>query len=285
MNNIVIDLHSHSTISDGLLSPRELINHAHNKNVNVLALTDHDDIAGLAEAKKEAERVKMTFINGVEISVTWRKRTLHIVGLRFDSSNENLKKNLSLIRKGRNTRAQKMAHSLGLAGIGNAYEGAKKYARSGTLGRIHFARFIVEQGYAKDIKSVFKKYLTQGKPGFVEHEWASLGDAVQWINDAGGSAVIAHPGRYDMGSKLYPVLFDEFKELGGAAIEVISGSQDPSQTKYFSEYASKYDLLASCGSDFHGPGISFREMGKYQPMPPAVTPVWRDWHEVHASFK
>ena len=161
MNNIVIDLHSHSTISDGILSPTELVNHAHTKKVKVLALTDHDDIAGLVEAKKEAQRLNMIFVNGVEISVTWRKRTIHIVGLHFDSNDKNLDKNLSLIRSGRNERAKKMAHGLGLAGIDNAFDGAKNYAQAGTLGRIHFARYIVERGFAKDIKSVFKKYLTQ----------------------------------------------------------------------------------------------------------------------------
>ena len=285
MNNIVIDLHSHSTISDGILSPTELVNHAHTKKVKVLALTDHDDIAGLVEAKKEAQRLNMIFVNGVEISVTWRKRTVHIVGLHFDSNDKNLDKNLSLIRSGRNERAKKMAHGLGLAGIDNAFDGAKNYAQAGTLGRIHFARYIVERGFAKDIKSVFKKYLTQGKPGYVEHEWAQLKDAVKWINDAGGVAVIAHPGRYDMGTKLYPSLFAEFQECGGTGVEIISGSQDLSQTKYFTNLANEFGLLASCGSDFHGPGISFREMGQNRPLPSDCIPVWHNWHELHESIQ
>jgi predicted metal-dependent phosphoesterase TrpH len=246
--------------------------------VNVLALTDHDDIAGLDEARQKASQMNMIFINGVEISVTWQKRTVHIVGLNFEANNQNLKSHLETIRQGRDDRAKRMSHALGLAGIEYAYEGAMKYAQSGILGRIHFARYIVEKGFAKDIKSVFKKYLTQGKPGYVEHEWASLEDAVGWIRDAGGAAVIAHPGRYDMGNKLYPRLMSDFKAAGGVGIEVVSGSQDPSQSHFFADMADQYDLLASCGSDFHGPGISHREMGRLFQFPNQCQPIWMDWH-------
>lgn len=276
--NLIVDLHCHSTISDGLLSPAQLVHHAYEKGVNVLALTDHDDIAGLDEARQKASQMNMIFINGVEISVTWQKRTVHIVGLNFEANNQNLKSHLEMIRQGRDDRAKRMSHALGLAGIEQAYEGAMKYAQSGILGRIHFARYIVEKGFAKDIKSVFKKYLTQGKPGYVEHEWASLEDAVGWIRDAGGAAVIAHPGRYDMGNKLYPQLMSDFKAAGGVGIEVVSGSQDPSQSHFFADMADQYDLLASCGSDFHGPGISHREMGRLFQFPNQCQPIWMDWH-------
>ena len=275
-----IDLHSHSTISDGVLTPAELVSHASEKDVQVLALTDHDDIAGLKEAKLMASKLNIIFINGVEISVTWRKRTLHIVGLNFDESNINLINGLKQIRLGREKRAEGMAHSLGMASIFNALEGAKKFTKHGTIGRIHFAQFLVSQGYAKDIKQAFKKFLTPGKPGYVDHEWALLEDAVSWITDAGGDAVIAHPGRYDMGKKLYPSLLADFKSFGGTGIEVVSGSQDPSQSSYFAKLAKEYDLFASCGSDFHGPGISHRAVGFARELPEQCKPIWSKWPNV-----
>ena len=168
-----IDLHSHSTISDGILTPSELVSYASERNVQILALTDHDDIAGLNEARLMAQKLNIIFINGVEVSVTWRKRTLHIIGLNFDESNTNLINGLKQIRIGREKRAEGMAHSLGMASIFNALEGAKKFTKHSTIGRIHFAQFLVSQGHAKDIKQVFKKFLTPGKPGYVDHEWAS----------------------------------------------------------------------------------------------------------------
>ena len=226
----IIDLHCHSTISDGLFSPEELVKYAHSKDVQVLALTDHDDIDGLDRAREKASSLGMTFINGVEISVTWQKRTLHIVGLNFDHHNEALATNLTKIRKGRDARAIKIAHGLGMAGVMGALEGARSYCKDGSVGRIHFAQYLAEKGHAKDVKSVFKKFLTPGKPGYVEHVWANLTEAVAWITGAGGVAVIAHPGRYDMGKKLYPKLMNDFKLAGGEAIEVVSGSQDPSQS-------------------------------------------------------
>lgn len=284
MKNPIIDLHCHSTISDGLLTPTELVNYAKECHVKVMALTDHDDIAGLDEARLAAKDSGIVFINGVEISVTWNKRTLHIVGLNFDKENDNLVNGLKEIRVGRDLRAKKMAHSLGMAGIMNAYEGARSYAKNSTIGRIHFAQFIVEKGHAKDIKSVFKKYLTPGKPGFFDHQWVTLEEAVTWITMAGGDAVIAHPGRYDMGNKLYPKLFSEFRDFGGSGVEVISGSQDPSQTNYFCKLANDYNLLGSCGSDFHGHGISHRAMGSVNIIPELCQPIWSKWHHLIESI-
>ena len=280
MINPNIDLHSHSTISDGLLTPAELVTYASQKQVQVLALTDHDDIAGLKEARLMSNKFDIIFINGVEISVTWRKRTIHIVGLNFDESNSFLINGLKKIRKGREGRAKKIAHSLGMAGIFNSLDGAKKYAKHSTIGRIHFAQFLVSNGHAKDIKQVFKKFLTPGKPGYVNHEWASLENAVSWINGAGGDAVIAHPGRYDLGKKLYPVLLSDFKNFGGTGIEVMSGSQDPSQSKYFAKLANQFDLFASCGSDFHGPGISHRSIGFVKDLPDECKPIWTKWPNI-----
>ena len=284
MNIPIIDLHCHSNVSDGLLSPAELIALAAENNVQAIALTDHDDIAGLKEAEIEADRLNIIFINGVEISVTWNKRTLHIVGLNFDKENKQLFKGLKKIRDGRLDRAQLMASGLGMTGIPGALNGAKSYAKNSTIGRIHFAQFLVAQGYAKNIGAVFKKFLTPGKPGYVEHEWISLEESIQLINDAGGDAIIAHPGRYDMGGKLYPKLFQEFKDLGGAGVEVMSGSQDPSQTNYFLKLANNFDLLSSCGSDFHGKGISHRALGNIRELPNEAIPIWTKWDRFEKIF-
>jgi 3',5'-nucleoside bisphosphate phosphatase len=277
MNIPNIDLHCHSTISDGLLSPRSLVSFAAEKNVSVLALTDHDDIAGLEQAKIHADKLNIVFINGVEISVTWNKRTLHILGLNFDASNQELISGLRGIREGRLKRAEKMADSLGMAGIHGSLEGAKSYVHSSTIGRIHFAQFLVAKGYAKDIKTVFKKFLTKGKPGYVEHEWASLEESLGWIKNAGGDAVLAHPGRYDLGKKLLPKLMEDFKSYGGVGIEVSSGSQDPSQSNFFAKLANDYGFLASCGSDFHGVGISHRALGGIKTLPDECIPIWSKW--------
>lgn len=284
MNIPIIDLHCHSNVSDGLLSPAELMSHAAENNVQAIALTDHDDIAGLSEASITAKSLNIIFINGVEISVTWKKRTLHIVGLNFDKDNKLLFQGLKKIRDGRYKRAQLMADGLGMAGIQGAMDGAKSYAKNSTIGRIHFAQFLVAQGYAKDISAVFKKFLTHGKPGYVDHEWISLEESIRLINGAGGDAIIAHPGRYDMGNKLYPKLFQEFKDLGGTGVEVMSGSQDPSQANYFSKLAANYNLFSSCGSDFHGKGISHRALGNVRSLPNDSIPIWTKWDQIKKLF-
>jgi len=284
MNIPIIDLHCHSNVSDGLLSPAELMSHAAENNVQAIALTDHDDIAGLSEASITAKSLNIIFINGVEISVTWKKRTLHIVGLNFDKDNKLLFQGLKKIRDGRYKRAQLMADGLGMAGIQGAMDGAKSYAKNSTIGRIHFAQFLVAQGYAKDISTVFKKFLTPGKPGYVDHEWISLEESIRLINGAGGDAIIAHPGRYDMGNKLYPKLFQEFKDLGGTGVEVMSGSQDPLQANYFSKLAANYNLFSSCGSDFHGKGISHRALGNVRSLPNDSIPIWTKWDQIKKLF-
>ncbi|MEY3087964.1 MAG: hypothetical protein RLZZ250_296, partial [Pseudomonadota bacterium] len=211
----MIDLHSHSTISDGLLTPSGLVQHAHSKGIKVLALTDHDDVEGLKEAASEANLLGMHLVHGVEISVTWKRNTIHIVGLNVDSQNKTLLQGLSSIREGRFERAKQMAHSLDQIGIKGSLEGALKYAKSGILGRTHFARFLVETGHAKDVKTVFKNYLVKGRPGFIEHTWTSLENALSWIHGSGGIAAIAHPARYDLGKNNLLAFLNEFKELGG----------------------------------------------------------------------
>lgn len=277
---LTIDLHTHSNISDGLLSPAELVEHAAMHRVNVLALTDHDDTSGLEIAEAEAQRWNIQFIKGVEISVTWKKRTIHVVGLKIDPEYPPLKQGLNRLREGRHTRAAGMAAGLEKVGIMGSLEGAYEYAKEGIISRMHFARFLVSQGIAKDNKSVFKRYLVKGKPGYFEHEWASLQEAVSWIVGSGGVAVIAHPGRYELGRTNMLLLLEEFRALGGTAIEVVTGSHTVAQYVEYAKYARLFGLKASLGSDYHGKGISFMEMGRLQTLPANCVPVWQDWPEV-----
>jgi 3',5'-nucleoside bisphosphate phosphatase len=277
------DLHCHSTVSDGLLSPTDLVARAAERGVKFLALTDHDDLSGLAEAASAAAQHGMQFINGVEISVTWRSYTLHIIGLRIDPAYKPLAEGLRNIRSGRGARAQLMAESLAKSGISGSLAGAYQYAdNDGIIGRTHFARFLVERGYCKDVRSVFKNYLVKDKPGYVPHQWASLPDAVSWICGSGGVAVLAHPGRYTvarkgMGQKTLRELLREFIDLGGQGIEVVCGSHTPEQYAEFARYANEFNLLASCGSDFHGPGESYRDLGRLPDFPLDCRPVWLAW--------
>jgi len=282
------DLHCHSTVSDGLLSPTGLVAHAAERGVKVLALTDHDDMDGLDEARAAAAQHGMQFINGVEISVTWRNNvTVHLVGLNIDPAYPPLAAGVASVRQGRVERARKMADSLAAAGIGGVLEGAYQYAGNPEMiGRTHFARYMVESGHAKDVSSVFKHYLVKGKPGFVPHEWAALTDAVGWIVGSGGIAVLAHPGRYTVGRKVMgkPTmreLLQEFIGLGGRGIEVVSGSHTPQQVAEAARYAVEFGLLASCGSDYHGPGESYRDMGQLPDFPLGCRPVWEAWETRH----
>ena len=274
-----IDLHCHSTVSDGLLSPADLVAHAAKSGVKVLALTDHDDVSGLAAARQAATEHGIHFVNGVEISATWKKRTLHIVGLKFDAENVALKTALDKVRIDRDERAKEMAVGLAKAGIGGAYEGAKAIAKQSILTRSHFAQFLAKNGHAKDVKSVFKKFLVKGKPGFVDSQWMDLESAVGLIVGAGGQAVIAHPGRYDLGMVNMYLLMHEFRMLGGTAIEVVTGSHQPPQYQQFATIAHRFSLKASLGSDYHGAGLSYMGMGQVPELPAGCVPVWDDWPE------
>lgn len=283
------DLHCHSNVSDGLLTPTDLVARAAERGVKILALTDHDDLGGLTEASRAALQFEMQLINGVEISVSWRSHTVHIVGLHINPEDAVLQAGLYSIREGRGARAKLMAESLARSGIGGALEGAYRYAANpGIIGRTHFARFLVESGHAKDVRSVFKNYLVKGKPGYVPHQWANLADAIQWINGSGGVAVIAHPGRYTAGRKpmgrtTLRELLAEFVELGGRALEVVSGSHTPPQYAEFARYATEFGLLSSCGSDFHGPGESYRDLGRLPDLPLECKPVWQAWENIPVS--
>jgi predicted metal-dependent phosphoesterase TrpH len=269
------DLHSHSTCSDGLLSPAELVERAVQRGVDVLALTDHDEIKGLAEARTAADHWGLRLVDGVEISVLWDDVTLHIVGLNIDTGHAPLVDGLAAIRNGREQRAQRMAESLAKAGIEGSLEGARRYAKNPELvSRSHFARYLVETGHARDTNAVFRHFLTPGKPGYVPHQWAKLGDALQWINGCGGTAVLAHPGRYDLGEAKCERLLGEFITLGGAAVEVVTGSHAPSEFVTWARYAKNFKLLASAGSDFHGPGEGYRDIGNVPALPSGCNPVW-----------
>lgn len=273
-----IDLHCHSTASDGLLTPAQLVEHAASLGVEVLALTDHDEVSGLDEARRTAAANGVMFVNGVEISASWRGQTLHIVGLGIDPDHPQLASGLISIRDGRTVRARNIAAQLDKFGIHDSFEGACRNAGEGHLiGRMHFARFLVEQGYARDVKTVFRHYLVKGKPGYTPHHWPSLSDAVGWIRDSGGRAVIAHPGRYKVSKDVLEELLLEFRTLGGEAIEVVTSSHTPEQSLLFARHSQRLGLLASRGSDFHGPGESYFDLGRMPCLPENCTPVWHDW--------
>ena len=280
-----VDLHSHSIASDGLLTSEEVAARAQAGGVDVWALTDHDEVKGLPAARAAAEALGMRFVNGVEISVTWRPEpahkgtTIHMVGLQIDPANPTLLAGLRQIRSGRDDRAARMALDLEIAGVRGALEGAKKFAvNPELLSRTHFARFLVEAGKARNTHQVFGQFLTEGKPGYVPHQWATLEDAMFWIQAAGGIPVVAHPGRYKLSAPQLAQFFDEFKDLGGAAIEVMTGSHTTDQYNHFAEIARCYGFMASRGSDYHGPGESRVEPGQLPALPADLTPVWHDWY-------
>jgi hypothetical protein len=271
------DLHSHSTASDGTLSPRELVTRAAKAGVRVLALTDHDTTAGIGEAQSAASACGLGLVPGVEISVTWNKHTIHIVGLNVDPDNRALQQGLRELRAFRDWRAEAIAERLEQAGISGAYQGALAHSNGTLVSRTHFARYLVEQGLAADERKVFKHYLVKGKPGFVPGRWAELGQALEWIHGAGGVAVVAHPARYRMTRSKLRRLFAEFVELKGEAIEVVSGSHNRGDYFTMAKHASDFGLMASAGSDFHSPDNPWIELGRLPRLPENCRPLWSDW--------
>lgn len=272
------DLHCHSTCSDGLLAPGEVVARAAARGVNVLALTDHDDVAGIADARSAADAAGITLVAGAELSVSWEGHTIHVVGLHIDPASPGLVRGLAGIRDGRNSRARRMGEALAAAGIPDAYAGAMRYVTSPALvSRTHFARFLVERGYVKEVKDVFDHYLVPGKPGYVPHPWAQLAEAVAWIHEAGGQAVLAHPGRYKVNSADLRHLITAFRDCGGDGIEVLSSSHTRAQFEQFATLARVHGLLASCGSDFHAPGESWLDLGGLPALPEGITAVWTRW--------
>ncbi len=269
------DLHCHSVVSDGTLTPEALAARAKTNGVQLWALTDHDEIGGQDRAMAAAKAEGMKYLTGVEISITFAGKTIHIVGLGFDHNNEALVQGLRNTRGGRSERAKEMSDGLAKVGIVGAYEGSLKYVGNPELiSRTHFARFLVETGVCKDTSEVFRKYLTENKPGFVPHRWASLENAVTWITGAGGLAVIAHPARYGLTANEEFALFTEFKNHGGRGVEVITGSHSSADALQYAETALEFELAASRGSDFHSPEESHTDLGTLPWLPGQLTPVW-----------
>jgi 3',5'-nucleoside bisphosphate phosphatase len=269
------DLHCHSVVSDGTLTPEQLAARAAANGVELWSLTDHDEVGGQQRALAAAKEHGMKYLTGTEISVTFAGETVHIVGLGFDAEDEALRAGLRATRCGRGNRALEMSEQLAGVGIHGAYEGALKYVGNPELiSRTHFARFLVETGVCRDTGEVFRRYLTEGNPGFVPHRWASLKDAVRWITAAGGAAVIAHPARYRFTSNEEYALFTEFKAHGGRGVEVVTGSHSAAEYVRYGETAREFGLAASRGSDFHSPGESHTDLGQLPFLSGELMPVW-----------
>lgn len=276
MNTANFDFHCHSSISDGLLSPADVARRAAGNGVTCWALTDHDDLGGLEPAARVAAECGMDFVNGVEISIEWKSIPVHIVGLGFDLQGPALGAGLAELRHGRIERAQRMSAALAAIGIEGTFDGAMRYAENTNLiSRAHFARYLVEIGICKDVASVFHNYLTPGKPGYVDHRWATLEQSVSWITAAGGVAVVAHPGRYRFSGGEMRAFLGEFQQLGGQAIEVVCGSHGNDHVLHFARQARYFGFHASRGSDFHGPEESYVDLGKLPALPEDLKPVWR----------
>jgi predicted metal-dependent phosphoesterase TrpH len=270
------DLHCHSVVSDGTLEPEALAARAKANGVELWALTDHDEIGGQQRAHDAALALDLPWLSGTEISVTFAGITVHIVGLGFDLDDAALVAGLAATRGGRRERAIEMSQGLAKVGIQRAYEGALKHVGNPELiSRTHFARHLVETGVCADTQDVFRRYLVEGKPGFVPHRWATLGNAVRWITQAGGLAVIAHPGRYKFTPTEEYALFTEFKAHGGLGVEVVTGSHGTADYVKYTDMTLEFDLLASRGSDFHSPGESHTDLGRLPELPGQLTPVWQ----------
>lgn len=268
------DLHSHSTASDGTLSPAELVARAAKSGVEVLALTDHDTTAGLAEAHTEADKRGVQLVNGVEISVTWRRQTIHVVGLNIDPAYAPLQHGLAALCSFRDWRAEEIARRLHREGIEGALAGARALARGAIISRTHFAHFLVAQGRAATLRDVFRHYLVRNKPGHVSGQWAELEQVLSWVRGAGGQAVIAHPARYNLSATKMRTLIGEFRECGGEGFEVVSGSHNRNDCYAMAGHAERFALYASCGSDYHGPENPWVKLGRLMDFPPGCQPIW-----------
>lgn len=272
------DLHSHTFYSDGSLSPQELVMRAHMQQLDELAITDHDSVMGLAEAfvQQRGETRALSIIPGIELSTAWHGFDIHIVGLNIRWQDAQLAERLHIQQQARTSRAERIGDKLAKAGMVNAYEDAVKLAGKGQVTRAHFARALVNSSQVASFDTAFRKYLGKGKRAHVTPKWISIAQAVTWINDAGGIAVLAHPGRYDLSAKWLRRLLVEFKQAGGRAMEVIYPGLSPALKQQMVAYATEYELLASTGSDFHSPG-RWCELGRHLALPDGVIPVWQVW--------
>lgn len=287
----IYDLHCHSNLSDGILSPEALVSRAKTQKVTTLSLTDHDTLAGVQRAQAQSLIEGIEFIPGIEFSSLWAGRGVHIVGLNIDPSAKSIVDAVFHQRKVRMDRAVEIGLRLENHGIESAYIGAKRIAdadrgtdlvsditaEDGVLGRPHFAKYLVQEGYVSNMNQAFKRYLGAGKPGDIKQVWPEIGDVVEWINGSGGCAVLAHPLKYKMTRTKLRALVSDFADVGGGALELISGKQPPGQAEDMAKIAIKYDLKGSCGSDFHVPGQAWQELGAFGQMPRSVEPVWSEW--------
>lgn len=283
MSGLQFDLHTHSTASDGSLAPAELVRRAAACGIGVLALTDHDQTAGLSEAARAAREADIKFVPGIELSVTWSHQTFHIVGLGIDPGCASLQAGIERISAFRLWRAEEIDRRLAKKGIHGALDGARGYAKGAILSRTHFAHYLVAQGHARDLRQVFKRFLVRNKPGYVPGEWASLEDGLAWIREAGGLAVIAHPARYKISATRLRQLLGEFRELGGVGLEVVSGSHSRDDIMSMANLCRRFELAASAGSDYHGPENPYLGLGRLPSLPAACQPVWEhpDWCAAH----
>lgn len=275
---LIYDLHTHSNASDGILSPAALVSRAKARGVTHLALTDHDTVQGLQSARSQAQLEGLVLLNGVEFSCLWSGRGIHVVGLNIDPESPALHAALQAQHQARTDRAEEIGTKLARLGVPGAYEGARALAGDGIIGRPHFARYMVNQGYSANINSAFKQYLGAGRPGDVKQRWPEISTMVSAIAASGGVAVLAHPFKYDLTLTKLRSLVSAFKDAGGQAIEVVSGQQTANETQTLAELTRLFDLHASCGSDFHMPDQPWQELGCFTPLPQACRPVWQLWH-------
>ena len=272
-----IDLHNHSYYSDGVLSPSEIVLLAKEQGCDVFALTDHDTTNGLLEAQQKADEIGLQLVHGVEVSAMWSNMTVHIVGLGVDIDNEVLRQGLQRHQDFRQIRAEKMARGLGGAGVFNALEKVNIVAKKGMITRTHFAQMLVQEGVCKDMRSVFKRFLTGKKPGGVGGKWAEFDEVIEWIHAAGGKAVLAHPLRYRMTNTKIKRLLSHLSGAGLDGVEVVTGSSSSDEITLVSQWAKEFGLLASIGSDYHGWPNQRVRIGHLQDMPNVNETIWKDW--------
>ncbi len=268
------DLHCHSTASDGSLSPKEVVERAHQQGVTSLALTDHDTINGQQEAAESAVANNINYIPGIEISTTWENKCFHILGLNIDPQNATLNSNIKSLQLLRTERAKKIALKLEKRRVPNAYEAVVTMANGGMITRAHFAKFLLENSYVSTQQQAFDRYLGKGKTAFVSTIWADLHDVIHWINQAGGVAVVAHPLRYKLTASWMRRFLSAFKDAGGQGIEIITGRSSADEIRKSITFAHQYQLAASVGSDFHTPENQWVELGRLAPLPDNIQPVW-----------
>jgi predicted metal-dependent phosphoesterase TrpH len=269
------DLHNHSYYSDGVWSPSEVVKLASKAECDLFSLTDHDTTDGIAEAQLESDKLNLNLINGVEISALWRNMAIHILGLGIDINNDILQSGLEHNQKLRKERAEKIALGLWRSGIKDALEKTQSFSKTDMLTRTHFAQMLISEGYCKDMKAVFRRYLTGKKPGGVGVEWKNFDEVVHWIHAAGGKALIAHPFRYRMTHTKIKTLLNDFKCVLGDGIEVITGTSSDEEVMLGNQWAGEFNLLATCGSDFHGWPNQRVRIGNLRDLPDPKKAIWR----------